>query len=131
MVRRCRSNRSRRVGPLRWRGIRRSVGPGIGVLVQDLERVISLMRPRCFTRPAELVGAAWWPPTLLRRQLPGIQLHGEPVTGPLGVRPAEEVLVVIELDRATLLAANHPGLIGVVFDDRKPIHAHERMFAFI
>jgi excisionase family DNA binding protein len=61
-------------------------------------------------------------------ELPGVQLHREPVGRPLFGRELEEAGVVVELDRALLCPEHDPRTGGVVFGDREAV-PHERMFA--
>jgi hypothetical protein len=47
------------------------------------------------------------------------------------VRPSEEILVVLELDRMPTRAEHEPRAIDVVFRDREAERPHERMFAYL
>ena len=68
------------------------------------------------------------PPSALGRQLPGVDLDGEPRTGVVLSGPGIEARVVLELHYLVAAANDDPGPRRVVLRHRESNLTHERMF---
>jgi len=64
-------------------------------------------------------------------QCPRVELDREPVSRPLLGCPAEEALIVWELDGSMLRAQHDPRAVGFVLNDGVVVISHEHMFSYI